>query len=423
MTISAGLARKIRGNFDLTIIGGGIVGLATARQVALKHPKLKLCVIDKEKELASHQSKRNSGVVHCGLYYRKNSLKSKFCIKGAHKIKQYCQEKKLPYIQCGKLVVATRKDELDTLYNLFDNGKANEIEGIQMLNSQQVQKIQPGCSRAIEAIWAPTTAIVDWQQIALSYASEFVQRGGTVITEFVANKFVSKDKTILIQDGLSGDFIQTKSAVNSAGLYSDYFARQTGNNEHPKIIPFKGSYYTLSDRLSKTIKTNIYPVPNPKLPFLGVHITPRTDGSVLVGPTSLLTLGYEKYSPETPLRLLHMYHILVRSGLRKMLKNRDYQKAGMTEIWRYLSKTRFSQDAQEFLPDLKTVDLLDTKFCGIRAQAMGRDGELVDDFLFESGVYPEFNKILHLRNCPSPAATSSLAIAERVVNILEERWI
>lgn len=415
---------NIKAKFDLTIIGGGIVGLAAARQVSMKHPKLKVCVLEKEKELASHQSKRNSGVVHCGIYYKKGSLKSRFCIKGAQATKEYCLAKKLPFIQCGKLIVATKKNELETLHDLFANATANNIQDIELVSSNKAQKIQPGCSKTLEAIWSPNTAIVNWQDVALSYASDFERNGGTIFKGFTARSFMPVGRgSVLIDDLNTGESIQTKSTVNCAGLYSDYFARKTGNNEHPKVVPFKGSYHILSNRLASTIKTNIYPVPNPKVPFLGVHITPRVDGSVLIGPTALLSLGYEKYSDEDSIRLLHLYHILWRSGLRKMLKKRDYLKAGLLEVCRHLSKGRLAREVREFIPDLREEDLIDTNFCGIRAQVMDNQGRFVDDFLFETGVNPELNRVLHLRNCPSPAATSSLAIAERVVNILEERLI
>lgn len=411
--------------FDLAIIGGGIVGLATARQVAIKHPKLKICVLEKESELASHQSKRNSGVVHCGIYYKKGSLKSKFCIKGADLVKQYCQDKNLPYNQCGKLIVATRKDELEALHNLFANATANNIAGIELLNPSQVKTKQPGV-KSIEAIWSPNTAIVDWHQVACSYANDFKQNGGTIFNNFTAFKFEpGPRRSILLEDAKSeGKFIEAKSVINCAGLFSDYFSRLTGNNEHPKVVPFKGNYYLLSDRLSKSIKTNIYPVPNPKLPFLGVHVTPRIDGSVLVGPTALLTLGYERYDNEKDgVRLLHLYHILCRSGFLKMLMKKDNFKAGMMELWRYHSKGRFAKEVKEFLPELRAEDLVDTKFCGIRAQVVNKNGNLVEDFLFETGVHPDFHRVLHIRNCPSPAATASLAISERILSHLEERLI
>lgn len=413
---------NIKAKFDLAIIGGGIIGLATARQVSIRHPKLKVCVLEKEKELASHQSKRNSGVVHCGIYYKKGSLKSRFCIKGARAAKEYCLAKKLPYIQCGKLIVATKQQELETLNNLHASAIANNIQDIELITPAQVERIQPGCSKTLEAIWSPNTAIVSWQDVALSYASDFELNGGTILKGFTANSFRPTEKrSILIDEALNKGDIEAKSVVNCAGLFSDYFARQTGNNEHPKVVPFKGNYHMLSDRLANTIKTNIYPVPNPKVPFLGVHITPRIDGSVLVGPTALLSLGYENYEPDASIRLIYLYHILWRSGFSKMLRKDGYFKAGLLELWRLFSKGRLASEAREFLPDLKTTDLIDTNFCGIRAQVVGSGGELVDDFLFERGANPELDRVLHLRNCPSPAATSSLAIAERVVDILEER--
>lgn len=413
----------IRAKFDLAIIGGGIVGLATARQACLKHPKLKICVLEKEKELATHQSMRNSGVVHCGVYYKKRSLKSRYCVKGAQMVKEYCKTRNLPYNQCGKLIVATKKDELEILHKLFENATANSIEGLELFNPKQVEDVQPGCTKVLEAIWSPNTAIVDWRKVALSYASDFEQSGGTIITDATITGLKEGSRSVLLKDKTTDQLIEAKSVVNCSGLFSDFFIRLTGNKEHPKVVPFMGKYFELSDKFAKSIKTNIYPVPNPQLPFLGVHVTPRVDGSVLVGPTAMLVLGYEKYGDDSPPNFTQIYHILIRSGLRKMIRRKEYFKAGLLEIARHYSKERFTKEVNDFLPGLKNEDLIDTKFCGIRAQLVDKDGSLVDDFLFESGLKPEYHKVLHVRNAPSPAATSSLAIGERLVEILEERFI
>lgn len=414
-----------RNHFDLTIVGGGIVGLATARQVLLRHPKLRVCVLDKEQELATHQSKRNSGVVHCGIYYKRGSLKSRFCIRGARMAKEYCQARGLPYIQCGKLIVATDEDELERLHNLEQNARMNDIEGIELINKKRVEQIQPNCTGAIEAIWSPNTAVVDWRQVALSYAKDFEQMGGTVITDFTVWRFQpSARNTILIDDAKRPeDKLVTRALVNCAGLFSDNLARQTQNPSQPRVIPFKGNYFMLSDRLARTIRTNIYPVPNPKLPFLGVHITPRVDGSVLVGPTSLLVLDHERYTSKDPIRLVAALQILFLSGLWKLIRRDGNFTAGVNEIARYLFPQLVAWDVRQFIPQITREDLIDTKFNGIRAQVVDERGRMVDDFLFETGVSPDFQRVLHVRNCPSPAATSSLAIAERVCSILEERFI
>lgn len=413
---------KVWAKFDLAIVGGGIVGLAIARQVALKHPRLKICLLEKEKQLATHQSQRNSGVIHCGIYYKKGSLKSRFCIKGAELVKEYCREKRIPFNQCGKLIVATREKEIPVLQDLFSNATANKIKDIELIDPQRVEQIQPGCKNAIKAIWSPNTANVDWRQVALSYAEDFKELGGEIFTDRTIYRMKDSVGNVLLQDVQTENYLEANSVINCAGLFSDYFARQTGNNEHPRVVPFKGKYYLLSDTLAKTVKTNIYPVPNPKVPFLGVHITPRLDGSVLIGPTASLTLGYENYDGYST-TLVQLYHILIRSGLRKMLRNKDYLEAGLLEIFRRYSKSSVSGDVRKFLPDIKTKDLIDTDFCGIRAQVMSRDGKLIDDFIIETGVRPEFSRVIHLRNCPSPAATSSLAIADRVLGMLEERFI
>lgn len=415
---------KLLATYDLTVIGGGIIGLATARQVALRHPKLKICVLEKEKELASHQSKRNSGVVHCGIYYKRGSMKSKFCIKGSQLIEQYCQEKNLPYLKCGKLIVATAKDQLETLNNLFENATANRIKGIEKFNNEQILRVQPECKNAIEAIWSANTACVNWQEVAKSFASDFELAGGKIMTDSRAIWFLTGNKNqvqIPIND-YHGDYIETRAVVNCAGLFSDYFARVTGNNEQPKVVPFKGNYFMLSDRLKNAIKTNIYPVPDPKFPFLGVHITPRVDGSVLLGPTSKLMLNLERYDElYDDVKIGQFYNILFRSGVSRLLRSKDFLIAAYKEHRRNTSKKVFAREVAQLFTGVTVDDLVDTKFCGIRAQVMQKDGRMVDDFIFETGIMPQFKRILHVRNCPSPAATSSMAIAERVVSILEER--
>lgn len=416
---------KIVGSYDLAVIGGGIIGLATARQILIRHPALRVVVLEKDQVLAGHQSKRNSGVVHRGIYYKRGSLKSKFCIRGSDLVEKYCKDKELPYKEIGKLIVATKQDELDRLRNLYENAKSANVHSIELVDAARIRQIQPGCDKGIEAIWSPKTAIVDWQKVAHSYASDFQKMGGQIKTEFLAAGFVVNPQSYDVYD-LGTDlltYVEAKAVVNCAGAYSDYFARITGNNEHPKVVPFKGNYHILSERLASNIKTNIYPVPDPNLPFLGIHVTPRLDGSVILGPTSLIALGYEHYTSGDPFSLRHMWHIFYRSGLMKLVKKKGNIQAGLKEIWRYLSIDKFAKELDELIPGVKGSDLVRTDFCGIRAQTVTKDGNLVDDFIFETGLKPEYDRVLHVRNCPSPAATSSLAIAERIVQTLEERII
>lgn len=417
---------KLVACYDLAIIGGGIIGLATARQVLLRHPSLKVIVLERDNILANHQSRRNSGVVHRGIYYKKGSLKSKFCIRGSDLVEQYCKTKNLPYKECGKLIVATKDEELKRLNNLFENAKSAGVESIEMVDADRIKQIQPGCDKGIQAIWSPRTAITDWQKVAQSYGEDFSRMGGDIRTNFVVPKIEADHSFYTLSNMLpekGSDQVKARAVVNCAGVLSDVFARQTGNNEHPKVVPFKGNYHLLGERLSKTIRTNIYPVPDPKLPFLGVHVTPRLDGAVILGPTALVALGYQHYSSEDALSLAQLYHIFYRSGLWNMVKKRNNFIAGFKEIWKYLSEDKFAKDLSELLPDVKTSDLVQTDFCGIRAQTVTKDGLLFDDFIFQTGLKPEFSRVLHVRNCPSPAATSSLAIAERVVLALEDRII
>lgn len=414
---------KLIPTYDLAIIGGGIIGLATARQALLKHPGLKVVVLEKDKVLANQQSKRNSGVVHRGIYYKKGSLKSKFCIKGSDLIEEYCKTKGLPYKEIGKLIVATREEELDQLKDLYENALSANVKDIELIETDRINKIQPGCGNALKALWSPRTAIVNWQQVAESYGRDFTDSGGLIETNYLVNKITANVKTYHLHNGFTGSHIISRGVVNCAGVFSDYFARLTGNNEHPKVVPFKGRYHILGDRLSDKIKTNIYPLPNPKLPFLGVHVTPRIDGSVIIGPTALVSLGYERYDSSRLPQLIHMYHIFVRSGLRKLVFQKGNLMAGLEEFWRYISIFRLASEIRQLLPDVKVEDLIQTDFCGIRAQTVSKEGILVDDFLFETGLKPEFSRVMHIRNCPSPAATSSLAIAERIVITLEHQRI
>lgn len=414
--------------YDLAVIGGGIVGLAAARQFLIKHPKLKVCVLEKESKLALHQSGRNSGVVHAGIYYKKNSLKSSMCIRGSKLVKEYCQSKGLQYNECGKLIVATKKKELDRLHDLYKNATLCNIEGVELVNKDQIEKIQPGCTTALEAIWSPKTAIVDWRQVALSYGRDVEERGGYIFTSYLVDKFETKSegKSIVqvLRNGFLPDLtISAKMVVNCAGLYSDRVAASTGNDKEPIVIPFKGEYFTLSERLASQVKTNIYPVPDPRLPFLGVHITPRIDGSVIVGPTSVLTLGREYYSRGKPISTRDLYETFFESGLMKLISKPRNIVAGLAELHRWFSIARVAKDVARFMPEITNEDLKDNNFCGIRAQVVRSDGEMVDDFLFETGVKPEHRHVLHVRNCPSPAATSSLGIAERIVNMIEDQFL
>lgn len=417
------MIKSIVGTYDITIIGGGIVGLAAARQLLLRQPKLKVCVLEKESELGSHQTKRNSGVVHRGIYYKKKTLKSKFCIEGAKLVERYCHDKNLPYKEIGKLVLATKEADIKHLHDLYENASTNQIEGIRLVNKSEIDQIQPGCNKAIEGLWSPKTAIVDWQMVAKSFANDFKTMGGEIKLDYLVQKVIPTSRGTVLEDIISNRRIQTRAVINCAGLYSDCFTFITGNGIYPSVVPFKGRYFELSDRVKGSIKTNIYPVPDPSMPFLGVHITPRVDGSVMIGPTALLSLGYERYYDSTLPSLIELYRIFILSGFFKMIMRKNNFKAGFKEVMKYCFVNYFANEVAQLYPDIKEEDLIDNQFCGIRAQTMTKDGFLIDDFLFEFGIKPEYKRFLHVRNCPSPAATSSMAIAERICSTAEERLI
>lgn len=411
--------------YDVAVIGGGIVGVSSARQILKRNPKLKICIVEKEAQLAVHQSKRNSGVVHAGIYYQPKSLKAKFCIEGSKLAIEYCKERNIKLVNCGKLVVATNDAEVDRLHNLHKNALKLNIEGLKLMTKNKIDAIQPGCANAKEAIWSPLTSIVDWQTVTNSFAKDFKDLGGDVITKFYASAFYpsSDFRSIIVSDiGLSQN-ITTKSLVICAGGYSGILGIRLGFDVYPKIIPFKGSYYSLSDKFAKRIKTNLYPVPDPNLPFLGIHITPRTDGSVIIGPTASLSLQYETHKPGTGFNLQHAAQILFGKSFIKLAMNKDIIKAGIQELLKSVSKKYVTEEAQKLFPELSSFDLVDEGFHGIRAQAVDRDGRMVDDFLIEISQISEFKNVLLVRNCPSPAATSSLAIGKRVADIVEHTFL
>lgn len=404
--------------FDVIIVGGGIVGLATARNLIQRHPNLSFAVLEKEKELSFHQSGNNSGVIHAGMYYVPGSLKAKLCVEGLNLAYKYCDENEIPYKKCGKLIVATTEEELSRLDNIFERGQKNNVRDMKMVNAEQIKEIEPNCV-GIRAIHSPHTGIVDWRRVAISYGSNFELAGGKIFTEFTVDSFSSENPdypVTVLGDAKKGQKLQCKYLITCGGLHSDRLAEKSGCNREPRIVPFRGDYLLLKPEKSNMVNGNIYPVPNPRFPFLGVHFTPRMDGSVWLGPNAVLSLKREGYKM-MDFSLRDTIDALSYRGLRKIaLKN---LKFGIDEMYRSIAISAQVKQLQRFVPTLKLEDVQRGP-SGVRAQALDRDGNLVDDFIFDSGVGELSSRILHVRNAPSPAATSSLSIAIMIADKVDK---
>jgi L-2-hydroxyglutarate oxidase len=390
--------------FDFAIIGGGIVGLSAARSLGHRYPEAKILLVEKEAELCQHQTGRNSGVIHSGIYYKPGSYKAKFAKAGAESMVRFCAEYQIPYDVCGKLIVATSDDELPRLENLYKRGLENQIP-VRRLTAEQVREIEPHVS-AIAGIHVKTTGITNYRLVAEVFSKQIIGAGGTIrLGSKVVAISDSGSKTKVIQT-TSGEF-ETKFIVNCAGLFSDRVAGMSGNPSPVKIVPFRGEYFELVPEKRHLVKSLIYPVPDPNFPFLGVHFTRMVDGSVHAGPNAVLAFAREGYF-KSDINLRDLREAVLYKGFRKLAWK--HAGEGMREIYRSLSKTAFTRSLQRLIPEIRSEDLVPCK-AGIRAQALERDGSLVDDFYFVSGP-----AMLNVCNAPSPAATASIEIGDEIAN-------
>ena len=394
---------------DVIIVGGGIVGLATARELLRRRPDTRVLVLEKESAVARHQTGHNSGVIHAGIYYKPGSLKAKLCVAGAADVMAYCEEQGIPYKRCGKMIVATEESELPRLASLVERGVANGVSGIRLIEAEELKELEPHC-RGIRALWSPNTGIVDYGVVARSYANEIVAAGGEVRLN---NKVIAIERRSgrSLVTTVAGTYEAT-SVITCAGLYSDKVAGLTGSSRSPRIIPFRGDYYVLKPEKRNLVRSNIYPVPDPAFPFLGVHFTPRMNGDIWLGPNAVLAFSREGYR-FTSIRPRELAAILTDTGFLKF--GRKNWRTGIDEMARDLSKMRFLESLQRYVPEL-TIDDIVSGPSGVRAQALSASGEMVDDFVIDKG-----EGVLHVRNAPSPAATSSLQIGKFVVNALAEQ--
>lgn len=391
--------------YDVIIIGGGIVGLATAYQTLKKSPNTKLLLIEKESSLAKHQTGNNSGVIHSGLYYKPGSLKAINCITGYHKLLAFCDENNIAYDLCGKVVVATQKEELPILNTLYERGIQNGLKNLQKLNAEEIKQYEPHCT-GIEGIRVPQTGIIDYKLVSKTYGKRIQELGGSIhLDEKVVNIQSNSGSESIITTKSNYD---TKILVNCAGLYSDKVANMTTRVD-TKIIPFRGEYYEIKKEKQHLVKHLIYPVPDPNFPFLGVHFTRMINGGVEAGPNAVLAFAREGYT-KSDVNLAEIFESITYPGFIKVAIK--YWQAGLGEMYRSFSKKAFTKALQRLIPELNEEDLV-TGGAGVRAQACDRSGGLLDDFkiIEEKGA-------INVINAPSPAATSSLSIGDTISNML-----
>ena len=395
-------------NGDVVVAGAGILGLATARELLRRRPGAKVVVLEKESKIAQHQTGHNSGVIHAGIYYKPGSLKGKLCVAGAEELIRYCDERGIPHQRPGKLIVATRADELDRLQDLRERGTANGVQGLRMIERAELLDIEPHCS-GVRALLSPNTGIVDYTKVAEAYADDIRAAGGEIRTNHKIVGIRRRAGRTLVST-TQGDF-DANALVACAGLYSDRVAELSGSSKDPRVVPFRGDYYILKPERRHLVRGNIYPVPDPRFPFLGVHFTPRMNGDVWLGPNAVLAFSREGYRFRD-VRALDLIDAFTFGGFLKF--GRKNWRIGYDEMARDLSKKRFLASLQTYIPELTIDDLLPGP-SGVRAQAIGSDGAMVDDFALDRG-----EGILHVRNAPSPAATSSLQIGKLIVDALDQ---
>lgn len=394
--------------YDVAVIGAGIIGLSTAMKLLENHPDVKIAVIEKDAQQGTQQSGHNSGVIHSGIYYKPGSLKSQFCVEGRASMTRFCEENEIPIWTCGKLITATRNEEIPRLEALLERGTANNVEGLQIVDPEQISEIEPHVS-AIRALWAPKTGIVDYRKVTAAYADKVRAAGGDIFFNSALKKVTRRGNVSALETS-SGTY-EAKNVINCAGLHSDMVAEMMGTSPGVRIIPFRGEYYTLQKESEHLVKGLIYPVPDPAFPFLGVHLTQTMKGWVEAGPNAVLAMkreGYRKrdFSPADLLRTVS-YPGFWKMSLREW-------KTGLWEMNRSFRKGVFLKSLQQLVPELESKDLA-TGGSGVRAQAVTRDGKLVDDF-----VIKQVDGAVHVLNAPSPGATSSLVIGNHIAELAAE---
>ena len=391
--------------YDLAIVGGGIIGLATAMEWVTRFPGSKVVVLEKEPVVAAHQTGHNSGVIHSGLYYRPGSLKAKTCVAGAKLMVEFCQAHRIPYEMCGKLVVATEASEVPALERLYQRGLANGVSGLSLIGRDEMREVEPH-ARGVRALHVESAGIVDYAAVARAFADLIRRGGGEIRTSVRVTRLLRRERCWLL--ATTAGEIRAAQLITCGGLHADRMAAMAGHASGLRIVPFRGDYYELAEERRFLVKGMIYPVPDPSLPFLGVHVTRTINGSVHVGPNAVLALKREGYR-KRDINPSDLLALVSHSGFWKMA--RKHWAVGMSELHRSLSKRAFVRAVQRLVPEVTLADLVPGG-SGVRAQAVGDDGALVDDF-----DIVQHEQAVHVRNVPSPAATASIRLGQVITDM------
>ena len=383
---------------DVVVVGAGIVGLSTALKIKEQRPDLRVLVIEKENSISSHQTGNNSGVIHSGIYYKPGSLKAENCIRGYHMLLDFCREEDIPVDLCGKVIVATRPDQLGQLEKLYQRGIDNGLAGLKYIGPDEIKQREPHCA-GIKGVFVPQTGIVNYRLVSEKIAEKFIRLGGEVHTGRKAVEINVQQGRVEVVTPV--ETFVCRLMVNCAGLYCDKVAAMAGQNLDVKIIPFRGEYYSIKPERAYLVKNLIYPVPDPNFPFLGVHFTRRISGEIEAGPNAVFAFRREGYK-RSSFKFSEFWESISWKGFRRVAAK--YWKTGMGEYYRSFSKAAFTKALQELVPEVKEADL-EPAGAGVRAQACDREGGLIDDFYITEG-----EGCIHVLNAPSPAATSSLSI-------------
>lgn len=395
--------------FDVVIIGGGIVGLSTGYNLKLMNPKIKILIIEKEAAVSQHQTGNNSGVIHSGIYYKPGSLKAENCRTGYYSLIEFCKEHGVKHDICGKIIVATKKEEIPLLDNIYKRGIENNLVGLKKISSSQIKEFEPHCV-GVSGLLVPQTGIVDYKEVSLKYLELFLGLGGELKLNTKVISIENKEKTSTVVTDKEN--FTAKSVVNCAGLYSDKVAKMTDETVDVQILPFRGEYYTLKKEKQYLVNNLIYPVPNPNFPFLGVHFTRMINGGVEAGPNAVLAFAREGYNNKI-VNWKELFETFGHSGFQKVAMK--YWKDGLYEMYRSYSKAAFTKALQTLIPEIVSADLQEGN-AGVRAQACDSKGNLSDDFLIF-----EKNNTINVCNAPSPAATSSLSIGKTIAVLVNKR--
>ena len=389
---------------DVIVIGGGIVGLATAYKLLEQKPELKLRILEKEKSIGLHQSAHNSGVIHSGIYYKPGSMKATNCRCGVEELLLFCDKFNVQYDLCGKVIVAVNLEEVNRLDALYKRGLENGISDVRIVDSQELKDLEPHAT-GIKAIHVPSVGIINYTSVVDELAKQIIKRGGEIKTKATVKGFVRKAGECIVNTQMC-DY-PTGLVINCAGLYSDKIAQLAGENSSIRIIPFRGEYYVLKPESRHLVNSLIYPVPDPRFPFLGVHFTRKIDGSIEAGPNAVLATAREGYR-RRDFSFQETWELLTNPGFWKI--GRNYWKTGMGEYTRSLFKPLFVKALQNLVPTIQGSDLVPGG-SGVRAQAMDRTGKLLDDFCIVQS-----ERFIHVLNAPSPAATASFAIGSTIAD-------